>query len=49
VDEQVEPTVERLAYLAHDTLDVLVGPNVARGDERTGDGVREFSDALLGW
>ena len=38
VDEEVEPAAERLADLGEDAGDVLVGADVARGDQRARDG-----------
>src|SRR5439155_14139401 len=47
VHEQVEATLECLADLAEDALEVLVGPYVAGGNERRGDRLRELAHALL--
>ena len=44
VDEQIQPTVERLADLGEDARDVLVGADVALGDERARDLPRELAD-----
>ena len=45
--EQVEPAVERLADLAEDSGNVVVGAHVAFGHERAGDGLGELAHALL--
>jgi hypothetical protein len=47
VDEDVELPVEGLAGLLDDAGAVVVGADVALGDERARDGLRELPDALL--
>ena len=47
VHEQVELPAERLAHLAEDARDVLVGADVALGDERASTELGELADALL--
>src|SRR5439155_1164218 len=47
VHEQVEATVERLANLAEDALEVPVGADIALGDERRAHGLGELANVLL--
>src|SRR5438094_2651875 len=47
VHEQVEATVEPLANLAEDALEVPVGADIALGDERRAHGLGELANVLL--
>ncbi len=47
VDEEVELAAEGLADLGEDPGDLLVGADVARGDERARDRLRELADVAL--
>ena len=47
MDEDVEPAAERVADLGEDPREVVVGADVALGDERTVDGPGEVADVLL--
>ena len=45
--EQVEPTAERIGHLGEHARDVVVGANVARGDERARDALGELAHGAL--
>ena len=47
VDEDVEPAAERVCHLREDPRDVVVGADVALGDERARDALGEVAHVLL--